>query len=318
MSVEGLALLAASYGARALERLGTTHATAPATREGATVPRVSTSRPSSGGSTATGVTPSPAVPGGSFVAGLPPSMPSIGGLSQSARDRVLEQALLQALPARLQRWVPVRVSRNGVAGTIYVAPDWLGFGDDNHYYRVSLPAPALQRIADRHGAVLPTVRMVEAIERAPGAVVVPMEGLYDWSHDRGLSMNDTRVWAERNDRIERRRAKRSGLLVAGMKDVVVGASRFSAPNTVGIFGGIDAQGDRVQPAAAPHVITYSDYSQGGRLVRNTMDVDGVGQRTMAQVFADPRLAPLVTDAAPGPVPRYRTDARSRASDRGRL
>lgn len=229
---------------------------------------------------------------------LPSSFPPVAGLSETARNTVLERALVGgALAPHLLRWVPVTVEADGLRGVVEVAPDWIGFGGPDALFRVPLPAQALQRVAARYGATLATPRLVDAIH-AQGAVRVPFRGLRPLAERAGLRMNNIRVWQMANAHIEGVRQGRAGLVTDGAKDVVIGAmQRRAFPRKVCIYGGWNAEG-RVQSESTIHAITYVDYSQLGRLVRDTMQVIGVGPMRVVDVLAHPRYFRLLDDRGP--------------------
>lgn len=236
----------------------------------------------------------------STVQGPLPGMPSLQGLSESQRNNTILTALLGgALPAYLRRYVPVRVSGGGHTGTVFVSPDWVGFGDPEgqRRYRVALPAPMAQRVADAYGAVLPTPKIVRAIHQQ-GQTRVPMHGMRTWSQQHGVSMNSTATWDEFNRQFEQARAGRGGLVTDGAKDIVVSYAQSRHPDKLAIVGGwtsSDPNADPVQGYQLPHAKNYGDYSQLLRLVGATMNVDGMGSRPVADVLADPVLFRLLLD-----------------------
>lgn len=233
----------------------------------------------------------------------PTAIPSLAGVtSAAARDRLFEAALLNnGVAPHLFDWVPVELTHGPLRATVYVSPDWVGFGSAAALFRVPLKARAAWRVAQRYGCVLPTQRIVEAIH-AQGDVHVPFTAERTWAQQHHVDMDTFAVWQEFNDDIERERAGRVGLVTDAAKDVVVGAMQRRAwPTKVCIFGAWES----AAPTAAPvqslstvHVVGYGDYSQLFRLVRDVVTVQGVGNLPIAQVFGSRELYPLLLDTDP--------------------
>ena len=86
-----------------------------------------------------------------------------------------------------------------------------------------------------------------------------------------------------------------GTLVAGhKKDVVIANKVFKMPGKVAIYGWHKPDGKPIQPLYTGHAASWVDYSHGIRLVSRRMMVDGVA-KTIEEVLADPRLAPLLSN-----------------------
>lgn len=232
---------------------------------------------------------------------LPTTFPRVANLSASRRNAAIEEALCGgALATHLLEWVPVALRWGDLRATAFVSPDWIGFGDARLLFRVPLPARALQRVAARYGATLATARVVDAIH-AQAPVSVPFLGLRPTAQALRLTMDALPVWQIANAHIEAIRGGRRALVSDGMKDVVIGAMQARNRSKVCIYGGWTDAG-RVQPISTVHTITYVDYSQCGRLLRDTMSVDGRGEMRVADVLADARLCRLLlAESEGGPV-----------------
>jgi len=95
-----------------------------------------------------------------------------------------------------------------------------------------------------------------------------------------------------------------GALVAGdKKDLVLTRRLFTAPGKVAIFGWHRLDGTPIQPLYLGHAASWVDYSQGTRLVRRSMTVDGK-PTTVAEVLADAKRCVLMSDEGPLLDPRY--------------
>lgn len=223
---------------------------------------------------------------------FPPGFPDITGLSENARDLKVETALVSgAMSSHLLVYVPVSFRKDGVDVTLQVSPDYIGIGVPGNFLRTPLPAKALQRVANAHGAVLPTARMVFLIYKALNAIRVGFKG---FRPNVGESRNSTRLWVESNDNVEARRAGQQGLLAGHKKDVVVGPTQVHRPDRVAIFGAWDTSGKMIQGLnVTSHSVGYCDYSQCGRLIKPVVTLNGV-LWSMDDVFNHPTFRNLLT------------------------
>lgn len=229
------------------------------------------------------------------------SIPSLAGVrSDAGRDAVLEAALLaDGMAPHLFDWEPVVLTHGALRGTVYVSPDWVGFGGPEVLFRVPLKARAAWRVVTHHDCVLPTQRIVDAIH-AQGTVRLPFHGWRTWAQEHHLDMDDVAVWQACNDGLEHLRQGRTGLVTDGGKDTVMGAmQRRAFPGKVCIYGGWEKDAIApVQPLSTIHSATYGDYSQFTRMVRRMMDVEGVGPVAVRDVAAHPVYYPLLLDTNP--------------------
>ena len=86
-----------------------------------------------------------------------------------------------------------------------------------------------------------------------------------------------------------------GALVAGhKKDVVIANKVFATTGKVAIYGWHKLDGKPIQPLYTGHTASYADYSHGIRLVSRRIVVNGM-TRSIAEVLADPALAPLLSN-----------------------
>lgn len=185
------------------------------------------------------------------------------------------------------RLATVPISGGGHSGKLRVTTD---------YIASSASAVSAQRLADSYGALLPTRKMVDAIWAAADVKLVPdpIPG--------GTALPANQATAQHRAMIEAQLAGRSGLLIAGHKKDVVISSGLPV-GKVAIYGWHQPSGKPIQSLYLGHSSSYADYSQGVRLVAPEMTVDGVSMR-VADVLADPALAPLVSDEGPLASPRY--------------
>ncbi|MEM6568264.1 MAG: hypothetical protein AAF957_07625 [Planctomycetota bacterium] len=236
---------------------------------------------------------------------------ALAGLDLEDRERALwDEAVSGNLPAFLRTLVPVEVHAEigGVerTGTFWCAPDYLGFGPADDWFRAPMTPSLAQRIADHYGATLPTRRMVDVIWRAATVRLEPSPISPD-EHD----ITSVEIFRRHHLRIEEQRgAVPPGALVAGIKkDVVTSALVVDSPGRVCIYGWHRPDGTRIQPLYRGHVEHYVDYSHGIRLVAHSMLVDGEPM-TVEAVLADPALHVLLSDEGPIVASRYSAGPRS--------
>jgi hypothetical protein len=187
-----------------------------------------------------------------------------------------------------------------IASTIDVMPDYLAVGSDEDFVRMPMTPQTAQRIADRLGCVLPTRKIVDAIDQQAEVRLAP----HPLTHNREA----VATFFEHHNIIEKQRAGKSlGRLVRGIKkDIVLTPRIFERPQRLAIYGWRQLDGRPIQPLTIVHWNRYVDYSHGARLVRDSTEVDGDRAR-IAELLANPARCGLVSDEGPMEPPRYPTD-----------
>jgi hypothetical protein len=187
-------------------------------------------------------------------------------------------------------------------GVMEVMCDYLAIGSDDDFVRIPLRPQTAQSIADRFECVLPTRKIVDAIDAHAELHLEP----------RPLTENRESVstFVQHHQIIESQRRHRSssggplGALITGIKkDVVLSPRIFERPNRLAIYGWRRRDGRPIQNLSVVHVDHYVDYSHGIRLVRNRVEVDG--QRLgILDLLQDEQRCALVSDEGPMVPPRY--------------
>jgi hypothetical protein len=181
--------------------------------------------------------------------------------------------------------------------TIEVMPDYLAIGSDHDFVRIPMTPQTAQRIADAFGCVLPTRKMVDAIDDQAELHLAP----------RALTREreSAATFLEHHRIIERQRAgKPLGLLVAGIKkDIVITPRLFERPGRLAIYGWRQLDGRPIQPLTIVHRNRYVDYSHGARLVRNSIAIEGKTEK-LTDLLGDPQRCGFVSDEGPMNPPRY--------------
>jgi hypothetical protein len=231
---------------------------------------------------------------------------SVKELSLDDREAAILREISRGnFPAFLRGFksVPVRgtTKRGGreqeIAGTIAVMPDYLAVGSDEDFVRMPMTPQTAQRIADSFDCVLPTRKMVDAIDAYAELHLAP--------HPLTREREAVETFLEHHQIIERQRAgKALGLLVAGIKkDIVLSPRIFERPQRLAIYGWRQLDGQPIQPLTIVHWNRYVDYSHGVRLVRATIQLDGKKVK-VPDLLADPDRCDLVCDEGPMQPPRY--------------
>lgn len=228
---------------------------------------------------------------------------AVAGLDERARERAIEAQLRAGnVPPVLRALVPVAWTAERADGvparvTVCVTPDYLSVGSDADALRVPLGRDAAFAIAREFGMSLPTTRIVDAVWRAARVRLEPQPLPPD---DR---MRSTATLVRHEALVRAQRAepgRRAGVLVAGhKKDLVLSARLLALPDRVAIYGWHRAGGQPIQSLSTVHGARYADYSHGVRLVAPLVRIDGVA-RPLAEVLADPLLAPLLSVEGPMP------------------
>jgi len=184
-----------------------------------------------------------------------------------------------------------------VVASLSVMPDYLAVGSDNDFVRMPMTPQTAQQIAVHFGCVLPTRKMVDAIDSQAEVHVAP--------RPMTESREAVETFVEHHQIIERQRSgKPLGLLITGIKkDIVLSPRIFERPQRLAIYGWRQLNGQPIQPLTIVHWNRYVDYSHGARLVGGTIELDGKDVK-IAELLADPNRCDLVSDEGPIQPPRY--------------
>ncbi len=187
-----------------------------------------------------------------------------------------------------------------VTAKIEVMPDYLAIGSDTDFVRMPMTPQTAQKIADRFGCVLPTRKMVDAIDAQAEVRLTP--------HPMTEAREAIATFVEYQRIIEAQRGNKPlGLLITGIKkDVVLTPRIFEKPHRLAIYGWRQLNGQPIQPLTIVHWNQYVDYSHGVRLVRDTLQFDGKALK-IPELLSDPDRCGLVSDEGPMKPPRYPTE-----------
>lgn len=175
-----------------------------------------------------------------------------------------------------------------VQGHVEVMPDYLAVGSDADFVRLPLTPQAAQKIGDAFGCVLPTRKLVDAIDAEAEVRLEP--------HPLTENREAAATFLEHNRIIEgQRQGHKLGLLITGIKkDVVLSPRIFERPNRLAIYGWHMPNGEPIQPLTVIHHDRYVDYSHGIRLVNRMMLVDGQ-PADLPGILADKVRSAIVSD-----------------------
>ena len=178
------------------------------------------------------------------------------------------------LPPFLKRFARIKTSITDSAtgktstAVYFVAKDYLSVGTAANWARICITPMAAQQIANQWHCVLPTRKMVDDIYRQATvkAEPVPMFAFRD----------STPTMYQHHLMIEGQRQGKQGLIAGIKKDVVLSGKLLhdAKPNRVAIYGWHKMDGKPVQPLYTGHINWWVDYSQGIRLVYETIWVNG--------------------------------------------
>jgi hypothetical protein len=225
-------------------------------------------------------------------------MRRIVGLNREEREAAVLAAVIGGnVPDFLRQFKRVPIAGEGMRGVIEVTPDYLAVGSDDDFVRVPMTPQTAQRIADAWGCVLPTRKMVDAIDAAAEVRLAPQPLTEDRESVAAFLLS--------NEKFDRQRAGKplGALTIGAKKDVVLSPRIFERPDRVAIYGWRQLDGMPIQPLTTVHVNWYVDYSHGVRLVRDAAAVDGKPVR-VSQLLADPQRHALLSDEGPVSPPRY--------------
>jgi hypothetical protein len=227
-------------------------------------------------------------------------MQRVADMDRKQREAAILKEITDGnIPDFLRQFKSVPISAGVLRGAIEVMPDYLAIGSDDDFVRVPLTPQTAQQIADQFGCVLPTRKMVDAIDAAAEVRLAPQPLTKDRESVAAFQLS--------NDKIEeQRKGKPLGALSIGAKkDIVLSPRIFQRPDRVVIYGWRQLNGKPIQPLSDVHVNWYVDYSHGVRLVRDAMTIDDKPER-LSVVLRDADRSKLVSDEGPINPPRYPT------------
>ncbi|HYA76565.1 MAG TPA: hypothetical protein VED83_06610 [Burkholderiaceae bacterium] len=250
---------------------------------------------------------------GAFAQALPPRsahaipaselVPRFEGLSGAERELAIAAEVLAGnFPSFLRRIAPVRLEALGGEGettevTFCAMPDYLAIGSDDDFVLVPMRLQTALFIAAQFGLLLPTSKMVDAIYQQAAVRLQPQP------LPPGPQMRSTDYFLRHSDMVAAQRAGVGavlGELTAGdKKDLVLSPRLWQAPQQIAIYGWHRDVGRPIQPLSTVHGARYVDYSHGVRLVAPIAFVQGKA-RSLVDLLADGRLAPLLSDEGPLP------------------
>lgn len=243
--------------------------------------------------------PSDALSGSAFAA-------RVAGMSESERDAAIGAELESGnIPAFVRNLVPVSLEAARAGGravhiTLCVLSDYLAIGSDHDALFAPMRLRTALTLASRHGFILPTSRMVDAIYQQAAVHLAPQP------LPAGDQMRSTAYYRHHNEMIEAQRASlgaRPGLLTSGhMKDLVLTGRLWHFLDRVAIYGWHRAVNSPIQPLSTVHGANYADYSHGVRLISDTILVDGAPM-SIYDALENPELAQALN--GDGAIPRLR-------------
>ena len=228
-------------------------------------------------------------------------MERIAPLSREERERAIFDELAAGnVPEFLRTFKQVPITAGEVKGTIEVAPDYLAVGSDADFVRVPMTPQTAQRLADLFGAVLPTRKVVDAIDAVAEVRLAPQP----LTEDR----ESVAAFVLANEKIEAQRGKQplGALTTGGKKDIVISNRIYERPDRLVIYGWRRLDGQPIQPLTNVHVDWYVDYSHGVRLVKDEIVIDGKRHK-IADLLRDKARAAIVSDEGAMETPRYPLD-----------
>jgi hypothetical protein len=209
-------------------------------------------------------------------------------LDEATREKAIEAEIVKGnVPSFVRALKPVKIGSNS---TVWVTPDYLAIGSDRDFVRIPMSPVTAQRLADRFGAMLPTPKLVDEINRQATVKLAPSPMTV-----RGAKMTANDAYLRHHQLIERqRRGATAGALTSGhKKDVVLTNRLVSRPYQVAIYGWHRQSGKAIQPLSLVHHNMYADYSHGVRLVARDAVIAGK-PTSLDKALSDARYARLAS------------------------
>ena len=229
---------------------------------------------------------------------------SLAAVGDDEREAAIRRELLAGnIPQFLRRLQPVTLDGAPGAGsptriTVCVMPDYLALGSDEDFLLIPMRLETALDVASRHGFMLPTPKMVDAIY-AQAAVHLDPQPL-----PASDAMRSTGYYRHHNELVREQRVAAGaaeGVLTSGdKKDLVLTNRLWRNLDRVAIYGWHRRDGNPIQPLSTVHGWHYADYSHGVRLVSDTILVNDAPQ-SLRQALQDSRLAAMLSSE--GVIPR---------------
>lgn len=236
----------------------------------------------------------------------------IESLSVESREKeIFEEIMKGNVPDFLRDLVSISFSKtleDSVYNvTYYVLPDYLAVGSNSDYFLIPMTPILAQKIATNLNFVLPTKQMVDQIWRnasvklspspiaaSPQMTTIPVM----WKHNNTVQAQRTKVLAE----------KTLGALIAGHKKDIIISNRIygNSSERVVIYGWHYPNGNPIQPVYAGHSESYTDYSHGTRLVRDSVLINNK-LYLISEILTNPKKAYLFSDEGVISKPYYPID-----------
>jgi len=227
----------------------------------------------------------------------------IKSLDSAAREAAIYDEISRGnFPEFQRKFVAVPIEGKSsygspLRGTIEVMPDCLAVGSDEDFIRMPMRPETAQRLADLFGCVLPTRKMVDAMDAAATVRLAPQP----LTEDR----ESVAAFILENQKIEQQRAGQplGGLVAGAKKDVVISNRIHERPDRLVIYGWRQLDGTPIQPLTNVHVDWYVDYSHGVRPVRATVSIGGL-RTPIEHLLIDSYRCGLLSDEGVIDPPRY--------------
>jgi len=216
-----------------------------------------------------------------------------GWSGQRRQEAALRELRAGNVPPFLRRFVPVLLTHEMpdgriVEATVWVSADYASIGTDADYLRMPLDRPGAVTLARSFHCVLPTRKIVDAINDQADVHLSPRP------LPPGPMMRSSEYYLRHNAMIQEQLGDRApGLLVSGHKKDVVVTNRLRGRQRVAIYGWHRRDGEPIQPLSTVHGARYADYSHGIRFVYDVVAIDGE-LRSIYDVLADPELGPVLS------------------------
>lgn len=230
-------------------------------------------------------------------------MEQLAGLSRDQREAAIYAEIAAGnVPGFLRTFkqVPIKqvpIAAGDLRGTIDVAPDYLAIGSDEDFVRIPMTPQTAQRLADLFGCVLPTRKIVDAIDAVAEVRLAPQPLTDDRESVAAFLLSNQKIEAQRHG------LQLGPLVTGGKKDIVLSNKIHERPNRLVIYGWRQLDGQPIQPLTNVHVDWYVDYSHGARLVRDEIVIDGQRHK-ITDLLQDAAGAAIVSDEGPIDPPRY--------------
>ncbi|MBD3328719.1 hypothetical protein GF340_05475, partial [Candidatus Peregrinibacteria bacterium] len=186
---------------------------------------------------------------------------------------------------------PITVKKNGVEITFFAGKRAMEIGEGKERFKTPMDAKSAKALADMYDGVLPNKYFAELIEKnADKKARFTGQNEFAKHDDRKMMSLEYFALNNKSNNVQMLGMSDDDLIDGYFKYTVIPEPGVTKPGKKEIWGGIDANGKRVQGlSGGAHIEGYFDYADGIRLMANYAIVNGKPM-SMKEIYSNAELA----------------------------